>query len=379
MASSDNTAPKGILLKDLHKICENLDTTLSFCYKYGLLKNWTGLPCPKTGCRGIIKLYADSKNVHEKKMFKCSARAQNCYFKRSIRHGPSWFSNSNLSIATILEITYCWVYDYPTKVIQRELDIGSDTTLVDWKNYCREVCSVTLEKENEMIGGEGKIVEIDESKFGKRKYNRGRKVTGQWVLGGIERGSNRMFMKPVEKRDRATLLAIIKDHVLPGTTVYSDCWKAYDCLSDEGFIHGQVNHSIEFVSPEGVHTQRIESTWRAIKAKIGKYGTRKHLYDGYLAEYMVKKKYLSDRHDKFEVFLKLISKLYDPNNLPTTESAQQDGPSNTAGSPTAATIEEETAEADNDDEIPDDEPFDFSDELFPEEEPYFDTSADLFE
>ena len=35
------------------------------------------------------------------------------------------------------------------------------------------------------IGGVGCIVEIDESKFGKRKYNRSRRVVGKWVLGGF--------------------------------------------------------------------------------------------------------------------------------------------------------------------------------------------------
>ncbi len=29
-------------------------------------------------------------------------------------------------------------------------------------------------------------VEIDESKFGKRKYNRGQNIDGHWVLGGIK-------------------------------------------------------------------------------------------------------------------------------------------------------------------------------------------------
>ena len=37
------------------------------------------------------------------------------------------------------------------------------------------------------IGGPGKVVEIDEAKFGKRKYSRGRMVEGTWILGGIER------------------------------------------------------------------------------------------------------------------------------------------------------------------------------------------------
>ena len=34
------------------------------------------------------------------------------------------------------------------------------------------------------LGGPRKIVEIDEAKFGKRKYSRGRLVDGSWVIGG---------------------------------------------------------------------------------------------------------------------------------------------------------------------------------------------------
>ena len=33
----------------------------------------------------------------------------------------------------------------------------------------------------EKIGGPGHIVEIDESKFGKRKYHRRRRVVGKWL------------------------------------------------------------------------------------------------------------------------------------------------------------------------------------------------------
>ena len=69
------------------------------------------------------------------------------------------------------------------------------------------------------IGGEGLTVEIDESKFGKRKYNKGKRVEGQWVFGGICRETGDFFTVPVERRDADTLLPIIKDHILPGTTI----------------------------------------------------------------------------------------------------------------------------------------------------------------
>ena len=36
-------------------------------------------------------------------------------------------------------------------------------------------------------------MEIDESKFGRRKYNVGRLVEGQWVFGGICRETKEFF------------------------------------------------------------------------------------------------------------------------------------------------------------------------------------------
>lgn len=52
---------------------------------------------------------------------------------------------------------------------------------------------VFLEDCSEKIGGPNKIVEIDKSKFGKRKLHSGHHVEGQWVFGGVEHGSGRAF------------------------------------------------------------------------------------------------------------------------------------------------------------------------------------------
>ena len=62
---------------------------------------------------------------------------------------------------------------------------------------------------SQKMGGEGKIVQIDESKFRKRKYYRGHHVEGQWVSGGIEQESRKCFMVAVDKRDEGTLLPLI--------------------------------------------------------------------------------------------------------------------------------------------------------------------------
>jgi len=91
----------------------------------------------------------------------------------------------------------------------------STETIADWLSYCREGCT-------------GLTVETDESKFGKRKYNKGRLVEGQWVVGGICRETGDVFLAvcPNNKRDAETLLDIIERHVDKQSTVIRDCWRA---------------------------------------------------------------------------------------------------------------------------------------------------------
>lgn len=161
------------------------------------------------------------------------------------------------------------------------------------------------------IGGPGSIVEIDESKFGKRKHHRGHRVEGQWVFGGVERSTGRVFMVPVERRDKATLLAVIRQWILPGTTIHSDCWKAYDCLGDEGYVHLSVNHSLHFLDPAtGVHTNTIEGSWRAAKSAIEPSGRRKKFYAGYLAKYMMQKEARIKGQDLVATFFAAAGRLY---------------------------------------------------------------------
>uniref|UniRef100_A0A915DCX1 ISXO2-like transposase domain-containing protein n=1 Tax=Ditylenchus dipsaci TaxID=166011 RepID=A0A915DCX1_9BILA len=80
-----------------------------------------------------------------------------------------------------------------------------------------------------------RLVEIDESQFGKWKYNRGHRVDGSWVFGGISRNSGDVFMVQVEKRDKTTLLPLIRQWILPQTTIICDGWRAYNTLEEEDY------------------------------------------------------------------------------------------------------------------------------------------------
>ncbi|KAF0763162.1 Myb DNA-bind 2 domain-containing protein [Aphis craccivora] len=151
-----------------------------------------------------------------------------------------------------------------------------------------------------------KRLNFDESKFGRRKYHRGHHVEGQWVFGGVERETGRCFLVPVEKRDKDTLLTIIKDWILPGTLIISDCWK-FNVF--RGYSHLTVNHSIEFKNPESAHTNNIEGMWCHTNASITQYSRKKHFYAGYLAKYMFLKRYRSLGPNPLVEFFKLAAQM----------------------------------------------------------------------
>jgi transposase-like protein len=290
---------------DIYEICKNRRFLIDWLQGKVLLGNFNSI-CDICG-EGSFRLVEDSSYSKDGVVWRCTNRK--CNKKISIREG-SWFSKSHLLLEQIVKLTYYWIYDLPGDFISRELKLGSEHTIVDWRNFAREVCLCILQQDNEKIGGPGKIVEIDESKFGKRKYHRGKRVEGVWIFGGIERETKRCFFEVVSDRSAATLIPIIQKYVEPDTTIHSDCWKAYSSLEKEGYIHLTVNHSIEFRNKDtGACTNLIESTWNAVKKSLPKTGTQKHFYDGYLVEYCVRKKYLHSVDDKFLTFLNLIKRV----------------------------------------------------------------------
>lgn len=227
----------------------------------------------------------------------------------------TFFEKSHLDIETVLIFINAYLRErFTYTFVQSELGLATNT-ICDWASFCREVLIEWSLKREGKIGGEGKIVEIDESKFGKRKYNVGRILEGQWVFGGVCRETRKCFVVPVEKRDSDTLLAVIKDKIEPGTIIISDCWKAYNCLQSEGYRHLTVNHSVNFVVPGDpeTHTNTIERLWREIKSKVPLYGRRNKHFLGYLARSMFIMAH-QNPNKRFHAFLQETASLYDPYN-----------------------------------------------------------------
>ena len=151
------------------------------------------MDCPK--CGSICRL-VERKGSHA---WRCPRKG--CQAVVSIRD-KSFFSGSHLKFEEILALTYWWSQEVPVKMAMHETGHASQT-VVDWFNFHRDVCAQYFIDNPVQIGGVGKVVEIDESKFGRREY---RHQEGHWVFGGVERDSGDCFMVEVEDRSAATLL-----------------------------------------------------------------------------------------------------------------------------------------------------------------------------
>ncbi|GBM38427.1 hypothetical protein AVEN_260810-1 [Araneus ventricosus] len=91
----------------------------------------------------------------------------------------------------------------------------------------------------------------------------------------------------------------------------SDCWSSYSCLSDEGFKHLTVNHSVTFVDPDtGAHTNAIKGTWSALKRSL--HGTN-HVtgeFDAYMAKYIWRRQNNYRITEKVQRFFGAISRAF---------------------------------------------------------------------
>ena len=176
---------------------------------------------------------------------------------------------------------------------------------MDWKQLCRDICHEHFILNPVVLGGAGHTVEIDESCFVRRKYHRGHLVREQWVFGGYDTTTMNSFLVPVERRDAATLLPILQQYVLPGTTVISDLWGAYNTVANLGHQHLTVNHSIHFVDPiTHATTNHVESVWQKAKEKNKRrFGTHREMLNSYLVEFLWRQRFGAEMVWKFPLMI----------------------------------------------------------------------------
>ncbi|EFO88693.1 hypothetical protein CRE_06611 [Caenorhabditis remanei] len=243
--------------------------------------------CKKCGNEMTLRSRKDSYE------WRCRANRNSDCSSASVKSG-SWFQNSNLPLKTAFKMILCFVNKYKGTQISNELQV-SENTVTDWRNMLRELCTRTVEN-YPPIGGNGSIIEIDETHVHTRKYGRGiQRGSDVWIIGGAMRGTRIVFAEVVQSRNAKTLVPLLKRNIKADSVVISDGWGAYSQLNVHFERHVTVNHSREFgyVMEDGlnVNTNTIEGVWRRLKdpLKAGN-GTTDELLPSYINEFIVRER-----------------------------------------------------------------------------------------
>jgi len=217
-----------------------------------------------------------------------------------------------LGKAVMLAHCYAWGLSYDQAklacLFSADDSVLSDRTIASWYERLRDrVIDYAADPivGDCKIGGPGIIVQIDEALIGRRKYNRGRVIPGTWVIGMID-GAGELRLEVAPDRSAASLEAIISRNVEVGSEVHTDCWRGYNGLVRLGYDHKTVNHSVEFVSDEGAHTQRIESQWRNLRRRFSRGGIRHDDIGEHLIEHVWRRQCRRLSRDPFEDLLRIL-------------------------------------------------------------------------
>ena len=97
-----------------------------------------------------------------------------------------------------------------------------------------------------------------------------------WVVGIVERGTNRIKLFPVENRNADTFCRILERHVTPGSTIYSDGWAAYKEIGNMGYRHLFVEHKTTFFAGPMWTSKQVK--WRRSTPTPSKAQTARKLH-----------------------------------------------------------------------------------------------------
>ena len=120
--------------------------------------------------------------------------------------------------------------------------------------------------------------ELDESYFGAKRVRgkRGRGAAGKTPVFGLLKRGDKVFTKIVPNCSKEVLMPIIQGHILDGSSINTDGWKAYDGLILNGYDHHRVFHSKDEFTRGKCHKAHENLMWvlqREERAKFNGYSS----------------------------------------------------------------------------------------------------------
>ncbi|CAI9726405.1 Hypothetical predicted protein [Octopus vulgaris] len=295
---------------DLFQQTSTNEKAITWLAKYELISN--SVVCPTCGNPCTVNGY--QKGIDGKRW-----RCPKHNYCRSIRKG-SFFENSRLSLTTFIWLMYMWSREYFHSEIAHESTVSKKST-IDLFCLIRELLERFLEDHPTELGayppeiggfdlqsGEPKVVEIDVTTHFKPTPNEKKHMKRFCVFGGIERGTDKCFLVPIEHQNKDAFEAAIIRWILPGTHIVSDIWT--EPLQIDQIQQGIYTHEyIDYNDPEDteIHIRNIDRMWQRVKIHF----QRKHktfLFQSFLTEFMWRSHFKNN--DKFAALIYCIKHLY---------------------------------------------------------------------
>lgn len=163
-----------------------------------------------------------------------------------------------------------------------------------------------------LLGGVGHVVEIDETLIGGSVEGKGSGYKGNKsvVVGLMERGGE-VVTKVVTSRHRQPMERLVLDNVHPGATVATDEFGSYRRLDTLGFDHVTVRHNKgQYTTPNGGGVNSIKGFWAQLKRSIS--GTHIHVSGKHLWKYAKEAEYRFNRRSRPDVMLDELLSTFGP-------------------------------------------------------------------
>ena len=151
---------------EIHRITDTEEHARDFLFQRGILK--TSMSCPS--CTSDMNLVpCSSSKSSDLLIWRCTP----CKRFKNVR-ADSVLSGQKLTFSVFLQLVFYLSVKSLTNVSISQLTGVSENTIsiCDWKAVLHTRVADFLVANPSPIGGPGVIVEMDEAKFGKRKYNK---------------------------------------------------------------------------------------------------------------------------------------------------------------------------------------------------------------